>query len=259
MALGRTQAVVIGRRPLGESDRLVTFYTREFGKLSGVAKGARRPRSRFGSALELFTLGQLLFFDTGRSGLVRVDHFDSLHSFVAVWEDLERLGQGAWVAECLGRLTADRDPHAGLYGLLVRALRALEGRARPSRVALCFALRAVDLFGHRPRLDRCLVCGRVPDGAVRLDCAEGRIICWECDSVTGGGEQGQGIVFSHAAREGLRRLRTLRWDEALAAFFPQAVEAGMTRTVEAYVVRLIGYTPRSTRFLSQTSALAARR
>ena len=51
MALRKTQAVVIGRMALGESDRLVTFYTREFGKVRGVAKAARRQRSRFGSAL----------------------------------------------------------------------------------------------------------------------------------------------------------------------------------------------------------------
>ncbi|MEK7362365.1 MAG: DNA repair protein RecO, partial [candidate division NC10 bacterium] len=69
MALRKTQAVVIGRMALGESDRLVTFYTREFGKVRGVAKAARRPRSRFGSSLELFTQGQLLFFETERSDL----------------------------------------------------------------------------------------------------------------------------------------------------------------------------------------------
>src|SRR5512144_2402799 len=96
MAIHRTSAVVIGRRALGESDRLVEFFTLEFGKVRGVAKSARRPRSRFGSALELFTLGELVFFDSGRGELVRVDHFDITESFVAVREHLERLGQAAW-------------------------------------------------------------------------------------------------------------------------------------------------------------------
>jgi len=77
MALYKTQGIVIGRRALGESDRLVDFYTRDHGRVRGVAKSARRTRSRFGSALELFTLGELCFFDTGRSELVRVDHSTS--------------------------------------------------------------------------------------------------------------------------------------------------------------------------------------
>src|SRR5216684_1456901 len=125
MGLEKTQAVVIGRRGLGESDRLVTFYSRRFGKIHGVARAARRPRSRFGGALELFTLGELVFFDTGKSDLVRVDHFDIVHPFVRVREHLERLGQGAWVLECLARLSAERDPQPPLFGLVLRSLRAL--------------------------------------------------------------------------------------------------------------------------------------
>jgi DNA repair protein RecO (recombination protein O) len=78
MALYKTDAVVMSRRGLGESDRLVEFYSRDFGKVRGVAKAARRPRSRFGSALETFTLGRLVFFDSGRSELVRVDQLLSL-------------------------------------------------------------------------------------------------------------------------------------------------------------------------------------
>src|SRR5256885_9624208 len=132
MALGKSAAVVIGSFDLGESDRVVTFYSREHGKVRGVAKASRRMRSRFGSALELFTLGELVFFDTGRSDLMRVDHFDIVHPFVRVREHLERLGQGAWVLECLARLSPERDPQPPLFGLVLRSLRALEAGARPA-------------------------------------------------------------------------------------------------------------------------------
>ena len=90
MGLGRSAAVVIGSFPLGESDRVVTFFSRDFGRLRGVARAARRIKSRFGGSLELFTLGQLVFFDTGRSELVRIDHFDVTHPFAALREDLGR-------------------------------------------------------------------------------------------------------------------------------------------------------------------------
>src|SRR6267142_5981982 len=109
MALHKTRAVVIGRRAFGESDRLVDFYTREYGKVRGIARAARRPRSRFGSALELFTLGEMVFFDGGRSELVQVDHFDIVHPFEGIRGDLQRLGHAAWIVECVGRLTAERD------------------------------------------------------------------------------------------------------------------------------------------------------
>src|SRR5258706_2445565 len=120
MALRKSNAMVIGSFPLGESDRVVTFYSRDHGKIRGVAKAARRPRSRFTGALELFTLGELVFFDTGKSDLVRIDHFDVLHPLARLRDDLDRLGHASWIVECVGRLTADRDPHVGLFALLAR-------------------------------------------------------------------------------------------------------------------------------------------
>src|SRR3990170_5345430 len=141
MGLGRSTAVVIGSFPIGESDRVVTFYSREHGKIRGVARAARRIRSRFGGALELFTQGELVFFDTGRSDLLRIDHFDIVRPFNRVRESLDSLGHAAWIAECVTRLTADHDRHPALYGLLARSLRALDGAARPARVAVCFGAR----------------------------------------------------------------------------------------------------------------------
>ena len=247
MGLERTEAVVIGRRPLGEADRLVTFYTREFGRLTGVAKGARRPRSRFGGACELFTQGQLLFFETERSALVRIDHFDILHPFLAVREQLERLGQGAWVVECLAWLTAERDPHAALYGLLIRTLKALEKTARPARARLAFALRAVDLLGHRLRLDRCLGCGGSPGAAPRLDFTAGGLLCGACVAVAG-----DSLPLSGRAVATLRRLRRLRWEELLATPLSRIVEAEIASALEAQAVRLIGHPLLTVRFLAQT-------
>lgn len=249
MPLRKTQAVVIGRMALGESDRLATFYSRDCGKVRGVAKGARRPRSRFGSGLELFTQGQLLFFETERSDLARVDSFDIIHPFQTVREDLERLTHGSWAVECLGRLSADRDPNPALYGLLLRTLKALETPCRPPRAAFCFALRAVDLLGHRLRLDRCLKCGTPsPFGskAGRLDFTAGGLVCEPC--ATYGAD---GVNLSGPAVGGLRRLRTLSWDEALRAVLPLSLEVEMADALEAQMARLIGQVPRTTRFRIQ--------
>ncbi|OGK77932.1 MAG: DNA repair protein RecO [Candidatus Rokubacteria bacterium GWC2_70_16] len=247
MALHRSRAVVIGRKALGESDRLVEFYTRDFGKVRGVAKSARRPRSRFVAALEPFTLGDLVFFDTGRSELVRVDHFDILHPFVRVREHLERLGRGAWTVECLARLSADRDPHPALFGLLVRSLRALEGGTSPARVAVCFGVRAVDLLGHRPRIDRCVECGRAspfPDAV--LDVEAGGLVCGPC------GPRAHAIPLSGGAVGTLGRLRGLSWEEGLRLPLSPALDEELTGVLEGTVTRLMGQVPRSLRFLAQT-------
>jgi DNA repair protein RecO (recombination protein O) len=242
----RTPAVVIGRRALGESDRLVSFYTREYGKLTGVAKSARRPRSRFGSALELFTLGDLVFFDTGRSELVRVDHFDIAEPYVGVREDLERLAQAAWAIECVTRLSADRDPHPALFRLLVRNLRALNASARPAWVAACFALRTVDLLGHRPRIDRCVSCGRAhPFPRAHLDVEAGGLVCDGCAVSSDAAPVSGGVVGA------LRRLRELAWDDALRLTLAPSLEGEVGTLTERIVAHLSGRHLRSTRFLAQ--------
>lgn len=246
MSVYQSQAVVIGRRVLGESDRLVEFYTRDFGKLRGVAKSARRPRSRFGSSLELFTFGEVIFFDSGRSELVRIDHFDILHSFVGVREDLDRLGRGAWAVEALAKLAAERDPNSTLFRLLVRTLTSLEASARPRWVSTCFALRAVDLFGHRPRIDRCVVCGRAyPFADPILDIEVGGLVCRRC------GPASDTLAVSGAVVGALKRLRTLRWEEALRLPLASALENDLCAAVEGLIARLVGHSPRSSRFIAQ--------
>jgi DNA repair protein RecO (recombination protein O) len=195
----------------------------------------------------VLTLGELVFFDTGRSDLVRIDHFDVLDPFAAVREDLERLGRGAWAVECVVRLTADRDPHPALFRLLVRGLQALDTGRAPDRVAACFGLRAVDLLGHRPRIDRCLPCGRpYPFPGARLDVDAGGLVCARCRADADALPVSGGVVGT------LRRLRTASWEEGLRLALARGPEQELSRLVEGLVTRLIGQPPRASRFLEQT-------
>jgi DNA repair protein RecO (recombination protein O) len=252
VALGRSAAVVIGSFPLGESDLLVTFFARQQGKLHGVARHARRMRSRFGGALETFTLGELIFFDAGRSDLVQVDHFDIVRPFARLREDLERLGQAAWVVECAGRLTAERDPHPVVYGLLVRALASIDGGESPARTASAFGIRCVDALGHRLRLDRCVACGGRPataGGSAALDVVGGGVVCPRCATATPGA-----LAVTAAGLQALRRLRTCSWPEATATPLGVA-ESELRRILDAHVVHLSGRPPRATRFLEEVGKL----
>jgi DNA repair protein RecO (recombination protein O) len=247
MALGRTPAVVIGSFPLGESDRAVTFFSRHQGRIRGVARAARRVRSRFSGALELLTLGELVFFDTGRSDLVRVDHFDVLHPFAGVREDLERLGQAAWMVECVGRLTADRDPHPVVYGTLLRALRSVEDGAPPRRVAVVFGVRLVEALGHRLRTDACVACGRrgVDGRLAAIDVEAGGTICERCGPGTPGI-----LTLARSSLAILRRLRTMGWEEATAGRLGGA-EDELRDLLDRQVAHLSGQAPRTTRVLRE--------
>jgi DNA repair protein RecO (recombination protein O) len=248
VGLGRSAAVVLGSFPLGESDRVVTFFARDFGRVRGVARAARRLRSRFGGSLELFTLGQLVFFDTGRSDLVRIDHFDVTHPFAALRDDLGTLAEAAWIVEVVARTTGERDRQPALYGLLVRALRAMESTPRPARVAVCFGVRCLDVLGHRPRLDRCVECGRTYPFA-RPALAEGGLVCEGCRAGA------DAVPVAAATVAALERLRRVRWEDAVATPVGRAGPE-LRAVLDTHLSRLIGQPTRSGRFLRELRRLA---
>jgi DNA repair protein RecO (recombination protein O) len=250
MPLGKTSAVVIGGFPLGESDRVVTFFTRDFGKVRGVAKAARRGRSRFGGALELFTLGTLVFFDGGRSDLVSVDHFDITHPFGTLRDDLDRLGHAAWIVECVARLTAERDPHAAVYGLLVRALRSVDAGTPPLRVVAAFGVRCLNALGYGLRTDACVVCRTSRTGRpwTAIDLEGGGIVCPPC------AQDGQGrMPVSARAIETLARLKTMAWNEATAARLGPAGRE-LRDILDGQIARLAGAPGRVPKFLREVSS-----
>jgi DNA repair protein RecO (recombination protein O) len=243
----RTDGIVLHARDLGEHDRLVTLYTREHGKLAAVAAGARRIRSRFGGALELFTWGDVVGFERPGRALVRLDHFDVRRPFRAVREDLGRLAQGARMLEAVARLTGERDPQPATFGLLLRALRALESEG-PARVQLAFTLRLLDLLGHRPRLDRCGRCGRVVGTTgVAFEADEGGIVCARC----GGGAP----PLAPAVAAALRGLQGAAWEARLRARVSPAVEHDAAAVLDGYVQVLVGAPLRTPRFAARTREL----
>jgi DNA repair protein RecO (recombination protein O) len=252
MALGKTAAVVIGGFPLGESDRVVTFFSRQHGKIRGVARAARRIKGRFVGALELGTLGALVFFDTGRSELVRVDHFDVIKPFARVRDDLARLGHTAWMVEIVGRLTADRDPNPAVYGLLVRALGSMDAGVPAGRVAVAFGFRCIEALGHRLRTDACAACGRrvaLGPGRVAVDPEAGGVLCSAC----GAGSR-EAVMLEAGSVLAMRRLRETAWDETMAARLGGAGRE-LRGLLERHVAGLTGQPPRSARFVRAVEEL----
>ena len=245
MPLLRAEGIVLHAWDLGEHDRLVTLYTRDHGRLSAVARGARRIRSRFSGALELFTWGDAVGFEREGRGLVRLDHFDIREPFRRLRDDLECLGQGARMIEAVARLTAERDAQPLCFALLLRGLRALEAGASPARVQLAFALRLLDLLGHRPRLDRCGRCGRpVGTEGVLFDATEGYVVCERC--------RGAGASLAPPVAAALRGLQTASWEARLGARLAPAVEQAAAAVLDDYLAALIGAPLRAPRFLART-------
>lgn len=161
------QAIVLAGQKLGEADTLLTLLTLERGVLKGVAKGARRMKSRFGGAVQPFTYGQAILFERRAVGLRSVNHFDPLHSFQRLRSDLDALTNAAAMTNSARRLLPEEQPAGEAFALLLKGLRALESGEDGDREVLWYLLSLLQVAGYQPRMDRCLV-GR-HQAAVRPD------------------------------------------------------------------------------------------
>ena len=160
--------IVLHRVNLGETDKILTLYTRGLGKLSAVAKGARRSGSRLSGATELFTQSRLLL-STGKN-LDIITQCEIAESFPPLRVDLGLLARATYLCELLDRFTADRDSIASeeLFDLLVSALYLLQRAVDfPDMVVHAYELRLLSAQGYAPVLENCVVCGNPLDRRAR--------------------------------------------------------------------------------------------
>ena len=162
--LYKTDAVVLNSYDFGESDRIIAFCTRDFGKLKGVAKGARRSKKRFVGKLDPPCLVSLVFFHNDGSELVRVEEVSLLEAYNDLKADIEILSEACYLLELTAEMTREGVVSRGVYELLIVFLRMLGERgARPAALRF-FEIKLLTLLGLMPHMEGCVVC-RSPFGA----------------------------------------------------------------------------------------------
>jgi DNA repair protein RecO (recombination protein O) len=153
-----SEAIVLRTWPFREADLLITLFTRDQGKVRGVAKSAMKSRKRFGGALEPMTWVRARYAEKPRQELVRLDTFEIVSSPLAAPVDYGRAAGLAFLAEVLDELLPDHDPHDAVFRLTVATLEHLRNDAIWMPVTY-FALWCTRLMGWLPELHRCVECG----------------------------------------------------------------------------------------------------
>jgi DNA repair protein RecO (recombination protein O) len=180
----KTEAVVLRSLRYGEADRILHLYTPDRGRVSAIAKGARRTRSRFGGRLEPFFRLRLVLHE-GRSELLTVTSAETLAAHPRLREDARALDAAARACDAVGRLFADGEPHPPVYNLLCRELALLD--LDPQRATLsnqlAFRLKLLVAAGLAPQLSSCASCGE-REHLVGFSGAAGGVVCAACE---GGG------------------------------------------------------------------------
>src|SRR3954454_5697321 len=180
----KTEAVVLRSIRYGEADRILHLYSKTRGRIGAIAKGARKPKSRFGGRLEPFFRLDLILHE-GRGELLTVTGATPLDGYSRLRSSGPALNAGARACDAVLRLLDSAEPNPPAYNLLYCYLSLLDDPAKPRaaalETALSFRLKLALVAGFAPELASCAQCGEA-DHLVGFSGAAGGVICGSCEA-----------------------------------------------------------------------------
>ena len=182
MAINKSDAISIRRIDYSETSQVVAFYTREFGKVSVLAKGSKRVKKGVSAAIDLLSHGELLFYPRTSPGLHVFSDFTVRESYTGLRTDLDRARAAFYFCELIGELCREEQANPAAFDLFARDLHALAAGGDVRRTLFQFELRLLGLTGFLPQLARCSVCGGPLEKQreIPFDAGRGGAVCGKC-------------------------------------------------------------------------------
>ena len=244
-------AVLLRRVDHGDYDLILTFFTPSRGRLSAIAKAAKKSAKRFSGVLELFSVLEIVCSYGRKKGLPVLQEATLKQGFAGIRGNLLRTAYASYWAQLIGEWTEDGQPVESLYNLFLHCLHRLDkGQGAPAAVSLLFQIRFLGIAGLAPNFSGCRKCGR-PIASFNaagcfFDMTGGAVVCDSC-----GPAEGRSLELSKGTVRQLQWMqkRDLSQAERIRTT-ARAMEEG-SRLLETFVPFHLGKEPKSLRFLRQ--------
>ncbi|QFT89890.1 DNA repair protein RecO [Bacillus sp. THAF10] len=175
--LHKCEGIVIRTNAYGESNKILTIYSKELGKVGVMARGATKPSSRFTAVSQLFSHATFVF-QKGR-GLGSLQQGEILESMRSIREDIFLTAYASYVVELMDRVTEEGNKNSALYELLYQTLHYIDEGFDPEILLFIFELKMCDRLGITPQLNCCASCGAT-EGSFAFSIKEGGFLCNQC-------------------------------------------------------------------------------
>jgi len=250
MSSEKATALVLRTTDFSETSLIVTLLTREFGKVRGLAKGARRMKGPFESALDLLGLCRIVFLRKSSDSLDLLTEAKLERRFRPFEGKLSNLYAAYYVAELLNELTDDYDPHPELFDAACETLEALSKSSSVPVVLVRFELTALRVLGHLPSFGACGECGNVvePVGRVAFSQLAGGVLCQQCRV-----GQKQVVSISAGVIKVLTRFAEAEGDAWRRIELDARTHGELRAVLNHYWTHLLGHPARMQRYLSTTT------
>lgn len=249
MSLYKAKGIILRTHKLGESDRIVTILTNSYGKVSGVAKGVRKTKSKFGSRVEPFTHVDLVLYE-GRN-LDIITQAEIIDSFSGIRDNFDRITYGSAMLDLANKVSTEGERDITLYNLLLKSFRVLSETKKNFRLLLiAFDIKLMAISGYMPKLSHCVVCDKKPGVKARFSFDLGGVVCDECGSTS----DRKSVVVTPAATELFLKLLKSPLDEVVNLDVIARVEDELYLLMQDYILYYIQSRLKSREYLSAFGA-----
>lgn len=174
-----TEGIILKQTKYNESDKILTIFSKDRGKIQAIAKGARKHKSSLRAGSQIFGYSKFILYK-GR-GMYNISQAENIESFYHLRENLEKLAYGTYIIELVDSAIAEEESNEKLFGLLIKTLKILSKLDRDySKYIRAFELKYISFIGYKPHIDRCIVCNQEPEDKMIFSIANGGIVCYKC-------------------------------------------------------------------------------
>jgi DNA repair protein RecO (recombination protein O) len=185
MSIEKSQAIVLKNQDLRETSSLATFYTRDFGKISGIMKGVRGSLNQTNNSLEIFSLSEIVFYRRKRGNLYTVSQCDLLNYYKNIREEYKRIIYATYFVDLLNAVTPFDQKNREVFDLTVETLKFLEETRDPQAIKNIYEIKTLILSGFKPRIDACIKCEKSISEQAGFSVRYGGLLCKSCSNDTG--------------------------------------------------------------------------
>ena len=200
----KTDGIAIRKRPFSNTSEIITFYTRDYGKISAIAKGIQRKKNPFEGYIELLSLNEILFIDGEGKHLSTLTESTQIANYPDLRSDTERIYAAFFLAEFCDRMVEENDPDRELFALFSKSLVDLNSNTDILMCIAGFAAKALQLLGFMPDVRNCSDCSAVFAGSEKVAVSptgEG-LLCGKCAD----GTEDESVLLSASSRASLNAI-----------------------------------------------------
>ena len=247
----KTDAIVLKSFDFRETSRIVTFFSRDHGKVKGIFKGIRKDPRKFRSHVDRYSVNEIIFYHSLRSEIHLVSHCDLKDDIFSLRENYKLNVAAHYALELVDRIMPVEQSNVNVYQLMLDylgSLKELIGSPDPLKIdklVHIFQIKVLLYSGFRPHLDACVRCQRKISGKVRFSLASGGLICVECPTT-----ETAFTLISKGAVASILHIEQNDWPTCLMLELTTPIKQELKYTLNNFLVYHLEQNIRSSKYLA---------